>query len=49
MSGDDLHYLELTEAAHLVQTRKVSPVELTQAMLRRIESLEPQAACLSRP
>ena len=42
MTMDELHYLELTEVAHLIQTRKVSPVELTQAMLRRIESLEPR-------
>jgi amidase len=38
----ELHWLELTEVAHLIQTRKLSPVELTQAMLRRIESLEPR-------
>ena len=42
MSADDLHYLELTEVAHLVQNRKVSPVELTEAMLHRVESLEPR-------
>jgi amidase len=40
--ANDLHYLELTEVAHLVQTRKVSPVEVTEAMLRRIETLEPR-------
>jgi amidase len=38
----ELHTLELTEVAHLIQTRKLSPVELTQAVLRRIESLEPR-------
>ena len=37
---NDLHYLELTDAAHLIQTRKLSPVELTEAMLRRIEALD---------
>ncbi len=42
VSVSDIHYLELTEVAHLVQTRKVSPVELTEAMLRRVESLEPR-------
>lgn len=36
----DLHYLELTEVAHLIQTRKVSPVEVTEAMLDRIASLD---------
>jgi amidase len=40
MTDTDLHYLELSEVAHLLQTRKLSPVELTQAMLHRIESLD---------
>ena len=33
MTNYDLHYLELTEVAHLLQTRKLSPVELTQALI----------------
>lgn len=36
----DLHYLELTEVAHLIQTRKVSPVEVTEAMLDRIAAVD---------
>jgi amidase len=40
MTSTELHYLELNEVAHLIQTRKVSPVELTEAMLRRIDGLE---------
>jgi Asp-tRNA(Asn)/Glu-tRNA(Gln) amidotransferase A subunit family amidase len=40
MDYSELHYLELNEVAHLIQTRKVSPVELTQAMLDRIEKLD---------
>lgn len=36
----DLHYLELTEIAHLIQTRKVSPVEVTEAMLDRIAAVD---------
>jgi amidase len=40
MNDIELHYLELTQVAHLLQTRKISPVELTQAMLHRIESLD---------
>jgi len=40
MDDIELHYLELTQVAHLLQTRKISPVELTQAMLKRIESLD---------
>ena len=45
MDDIELHYLELTQVAHLLQTRKISPVELTQAMLKRIESL----GCWKKP
>jgi aspartyl-tRNA(Asn)/glutamyl-tRNA(Gln) amidotransferase subunit A len=38
----DLARLSLSEAAELVRTRAVSPVELTEACLRRIERLNPQ-------
>jgi amidase len=41
VTSDDLHYLEIDELARLVAARKVSPVELTEAMLRRIERLDP--------
>ncbi len=40
MTDTDFHYLELTEVAHLLQTRKLSPVELTEAMLRRIDTFD---------
>jgi amidase len=40
MNDTELHYLELTQLAHLLQTRKLSPVELTQAMLARIDALD---------
>jgi amidase len=40
MTNSDEHYLELTEVAHLVQTKKISPVELAESLLRRIESLD---------
>ena len=40
MSASDLHYLALGEIAPLIQARKISPVELTEAMLRRIERLD---------
>ena len=40
MNDSELHYLELSEIAHLIQNKKLSPVELTQAMLNRIESLD---------
>ena len=35
-----LHYLSLTEVARLVQSREISPVELTQMMLDRIDTLD---------
>jgi amidase len=37
----DLHYATLTEAAEMIRTNEVSPVELTHAMLDRITRLEP--------
>jgi aspartyl-tRNA(Asn)/glutamyl-tRNA(Gln) amidotransferase subunit A len=36
----DLAYLSLTEAAALIKARRLSPVELTQAMLDRIDRLD---------
>lgn len=39
MSGD-LEWLSVAEAARLVRTREVSPVELTEASLKRIQRLE---------
>jgi aspartyl-tRNA(Asn)/glutamyl-tRNA(Gln) amidotransferase subunit A len=38
----ELHYLTIAEAAALIQARKLSPLELTDALLKRIEALEPQ-------
>jgi amidase len=38
----DLCYRTLTEAAGLLRRREISPVELTRAVLARIERLEPQ-------
>jgi aspartyl-tRNA(Asn)/glutamyl-tRNA(Gln) amidotransferase subunit A len=40
-SADDLVWLSLQEAAGLVRARKISPVEITQACLARIERLNP--------
>ena len=34
MGTDDLHWLEITELAKLIQLRRVSPVEVEEAMLR---------------
>ena len=36
----ELHYKTITELADLLRTREVSPVEVTEAMLRRIEELD---------
>ena len=38
----ELHYLNVAQAAELIRTRKLSSVELTDALLKRIEALEPQ-------
>ena len=40
--SSELHYLTIAEAARLIQTRKLSPVELTDALLKRAEALDPQ-------
>lgn len=41
MSGDDLCHLTIGEAAPLLQSGRLSPVELTEAFLARIERLNP--------
>ncbi|NWF83944.1 MAG: amidase [Bryobacteraceae bacterium] len=38
----DLHWLGIAEASKLLRARVVSPVELTQACLRRVEKLNPK-------
>src|SRR5262249_60138380 len=40
-SAQQLPLLELAEASRAVQKKEVSPVELTQACLKRIERLDP--------
>ena len=39
---DDLHHLSITEAARLIEQRRLSPVDLTQAYLDRIAAYDPQ-------
>ncbi len=39
---DELHFLTIAEAAQLLRTHKLSPVEYTAALLHRIETFEPQ-------
>ena len=36
----DLHYLGLVEVGQQIHTKKLSPVEVTKAMLERIERLD---------
>lgn len=38
----ELHTLTLAEAANLIEKRKLSPLEYTEALLQRVSSLEPQ-------
>ena len=40
MADAPLHYMTITEVAALIKARQISPVEVTEAMLRRIESLD---------
>jgi aspartyl-tRNA(Asn)/glutamyl-tRNA(Gln) amidotransferase subunit A len=42
LSSADLPAVSIAEAARLIEQRRLSPVELTQAYLDRIESLDPQ-------
>ena len=42
MSNPDLHYLSIADAARLIQSGKLSPVELAQALLARIGQLDPR-------
>jgi aspartyl-tRNA(Asn)/glutamyl-tRNA(Gln) amidotransferase subunit A len=38
----DLHRLTIADAARLIERRRLSPVELTDALLARIQALDPQ-------
>jgi aspartyl-tRNA(Asn)/glutamyl-tRNA(Gln) amidotransferase subunit A len=42
MGASELDFISIAEAAQLIRSRKLSPVELTKAKLARIESLDPQ-------
>ena len=42
MPSAELHNMTLAEAAGLISTRKLSPVEYTERLLARTEALEPQ-------
>jgi aspartyl-tRNA(Asn)/glutamyl-tRNA(Gln) amidotransferase subunit A len=38
----DLHWLTIADAARLIERRRLSPVELTDALIARVEALDPQ-------
>lgn len=38
----ELHYLTLADAARMIRQRKLSPVEYTEAILKRIDEVEPK-------
>src|SRR5260370_41543949 len=40
--ADDLAFLTIAEAAGLIERKQLSPVELTTALIRRTEALDPQ-------
>ncbi|HLC29549.1 MAG TPA: amidase, partial [Dehalococcoidia bacterium] len=40
MRSEELHYLSIAEAAARIKAGTLSPVELTQALLRRVEGLD---------
>jgi aspartyl-tRNA(Asn)/glutamyl-tRNA(Gln) amidotransferase subunit A len=42
MDSENLGYLPATELAELIRTKKLSPVEYMQALLARIEALDPK-------
>ena len=41
-SRSDLHYLTISQAGELIQNQELSPVELTQAFLDRIQQTDDQ-------
>jgi aspartyl-tRNA(Asn)/glutamyl-tRNA(Gln) amidotransferase subunit A len=49
MTDTDLCYTSATELAALIRARKLSPVELTRAVLARVEALNPQLNAFCTP
>jgi len=48
-SEPELCFLTIAEAARLIKARKLSPVELTQALIKRVEGVEPQLHAFVTP
>lgn len=49
MSDSELHYLELLEVGRQIQSRERSSVEVTQALLGRIETVDSRLRSYARP
>ena len=49
MTSDELCYLDLVEAGRRIQASQLSSLEVTQAMLDRIASLDPRFKCYAKP
>jgi aspartyl-tRNA(Asn)/glutamyl-tRNA(Gln) amidotransferase subunit A len=49
MITTDLHYMSATEALRLFRARKLSPVELMQAVIDRAEKVEPEINAFAEP
>jgi len=48
MTTSELHYLDVSEASERIREGALSPVELTEALLARIEELNPQLKAYER-
>lgn len=48
MANTELHYLELLEVGRQIQSRQISSLEVTQAMLSRIDELDPRLRSYAR-
>jgi aspartyl-tRNA(Asn)/glutamyl-tRNA(Gln) amidotransferase subunit A len=48
MPGEEIYYLSVTELAKRIETKKLSPVELTQAYLARAEKFGPRLNAYAR-
>ena len=46
--NDELHFLTIAEAAELNRTRKLSPLEYTEALIKRTEAISMAANSLRR-
>jgi hypothetical protein len=44
----EMHYLSVAEAGRLIKQRKLSPVEYAQAILKRIDAVEPFSESVPR-